>query len=29
MLTKSQTLTAIQKSLIKYNDLVANQITAK
>ena len=29
MLTKSQTLTAIQKSLIKYNELVANQITTK
>ena len=29
MLTKSQTLTAIQKSLIKYNELVASQITTK
>ena len=29
MLTKTQTLAAIQKSLIKYNDLVANQIDSK
>ncbi len=29
MLTKAQTLAAIQKSLIKYNELVASQITTK
>lgn len=29
MLTKAQTLTAIQKSLIKYNELAVNQINSK
>ena len=29
MLTKAQTLLAIQKSLIKYNEIVATQIDSK